>query len=625
MAVAFATAMAMTLGVPAVFTGTAASAATTPTTVTTCNAQSPDTLVNGSSIEAGGCLMSPSGKYRLTMQTDDNLVLYYTGASGSPDALWASTTDKGFPGAMATLGLTGNLTVTAAASNGSVSWSSSSYAQNTELVLQTDGNAVIYSLTNPLHPDPIWATGTDAQRVTITRCTVQTAPSIFPDGSTMFLGGCMESPDHDYRLTMQTDGNLVLHYVQGGATSVLWASNTASSPTAGGGQFLSLREGELSTNGYPAFTERANLNSVLVLQNDGNLVFYSLTAAGTPYAAWATGTEGNQGNILTTNETLPSGQFLQSTNGQYQLQMGSGGALIVTEMQPYANYAYTSYTTTYHTTNATYQCPLWSGPAQNVNGYTTTPAANSYATLQSDGNLVVYPPQSSMGYRTDASWASGTNGTGASELKMQTDGNLVLYNSSGSAVWNTSTNTNRGWLWCTGEILQGSTSSGTDHAHTTVPGPNPASDNSTQTIYSLVGGTRFKLTMQANCDLVLTNLTKPKTEWTSGTDETAGSNALGANCYATLLANGVVEVLEPSNTDHVLWKSSSKAAQQPFPITAGSAIGPFYAFAPTTSGTSHFIIANQAGNQIYPSTSDLAIEIVKNVFRLAKIIYKLSG
>ncbi len=93
---------------------------------------------------------------------------------------------------------------------------------------------------------------------------------------------------------------------------------------------------------------------------------------------------------------------------------------------------------------------------------------NGYlATLQGDGNFVVYAPGSRAVFATmtnavrivmqgdgnlvlyDASnravWQSGTSGHGSSRLVMQPDGNLVVYRADGRAIWHTGTNggTNR--------------------------------------------------------------------------------------------------------------------------------------------------------------------------------------
>ncbi|HET9284477.1 MAG TPA: hypothetical protein VFR24_21190, partial [Candidatus Angelobacter sp.] len=51
----------------------------------------------------------------------------------------------------------------------------------------------------------------------------------------------------------------------------------------------------------------------------------------------------------------------------------------------------------------------------------TTPTVSNYATMQTDGNFVLYSPTN------EALWSSGTSGSNAGSVMMQDDGNLVLY------------------------------------------------------------------------------------------------------------------------------------------------------------------------------------------------------
>ena len=51
----------------------------------------------------------------------------------------------------------------------------------------------------------------------------------------------------------------------------------------------------------------------------------------------------------------------------------------------------------------------------------TTPTVSNYATMQTDGNFVLYNPTNT------ALWSSGTSGSNAGSVMMQDDGNLVLY------------------------------------------------------------------------------------------------------------------------------------------------------------------------------------------------------
>lgn len=136
---------------------------------------------------------------------------------------------------------------------------------NARLVMQNDGNLVIRSATN----DPLWATGTvrhysDGRYVN---------KNVYENG-TMMVGQQLETPDRKYRLIFQHDGNLVLRNT---SNKALWASGTAGR----GGKFVKM-------------------------QSDGNVVIRNgdnkaLWATGTRTSGWARFTLRNDGNIMVYN------------------------------------------------------------------------------------------------------------------------------------------------------------------------------------------------------------------------------------------------------------------------------------------------------------------------------------
>ncbi|GAA1932916.1 hypothetical protein [Kitasatospora viridis] len=63
--------------------------------------------------------------------------------------------------------------------------------------------------------------------------------------------------------------------------------------------------------------------------------------------------------------------------------------------------------------------------------------SNSVLTLQSDGNLVIYP-QAAHTFNT-ALWGSGTNGDTNDVMFFQPDGNLIIYRNDGVGLWSTGT------------------------------------------------------------------------------------------------------------------------------------------------------------------------------------------
>ncbi len=88
----------------------------------------------------------------------------------------------------------------------------------------------------------------------------------------LFPGGRLQSPDGQFRLIYQDDGNLVLYDQRSGA--VTWASNTDGTTA---GRAALQRDGRFvvyDAEGTPRWTSgsRAGSGAVLVLQDDGNVV-----------------------------------------------------------------------------------------------------------------------------------------------------------------------------------------------------------------------------------------------------------------------------------------------------------------------------------------------------------------
>src|SRR5207248_3311886 len=66
----------------------------------------------------------------------------------------------------------------------------------------------------------------------------------------------------------------------------------------------------------------------------------------------------------------------------------------------------------------------------------TTGQSTAVLTLQTDGNLVIYPQAT----HTGAIWASGTYFNANDAMFFQPDGNLVIYKYDGTAIWASGTN-----------------------------------------------------------------------------------------------------------------------------------------------------------------------------------------
>jgi hypothetical protein len=202
------------------------------------SATSTDTLAAGATLAAGQQIISADGHYRLTMESNGDLVERV--AEGRD--LWSSVT-SGHPGARAIMQVNGNLVVYDTAS--SAVWSSNSTATTgcPRLVLEQDGNLVIYATK------AIWSAASRDNK--------------------MFAGDVLESgwslysvSPEAYRLRMLADGNLALF---DGSGHELWSTKTYGHP----GAYASM-------------------------QTDGNLVVFSSSG----HALWSSGTSQYPGSHL---------------------------------------------------------------------------------------------------------------------------------------------------------------------------------------------------------------------------------------------------------------------------------------------------------------------------------------
>ena len=305
---------------------------------------------------------------------------------------------------------------------------------------------------------PITAGPAGATPTPVSSCSAP--PSTLTGGQVLSSGACLVSPDKDYELVMQTDGNLVLYYQS--QADPLWDSATDGNPGAyavlqtDGNFVVYAKAGGNGASALWATTTPGEAPVAnLVLQTDGNLVLYGTNPGGAPFAAWSTATENRRGYELQTGQVLEPGQYLESKNGEYGLEMGTGGVLVL-------------FRTENGNTQGAYRCPLWSEPAVTgvspvtyeydttnpigttpaqstvaVGAYpytsgdtvTETPVPNSYLTMQTDGNLVMY----SVGTDPNDPWASGTTANPGAYAKLGTDGNFVVYSTTGPALWSTYT------------------------------------------------------------------------------------------------------------------------------------------------------------------------------------------
>jgi hypothetical protein len=104
-------------------------------------------MLPGETLTAGHTRLSENRKFRLAMGRDGNLVL-----KQGNTALWNSHT-QGHTGAYFSFQSNGNLVVHSVL--GTVLWQSGTHGKMTQLLVQTDGNLVLYS-----GKKVIWATNT---------------------------------------------------------------------------------------------------------------------------------------------------------------------------------------------------------------------------------------------------------------------------------------------------------------------------------------------------------------------------------------------------------------------------------------------------------------------------------
>jgi hypothetical protein len=355
-------------------------------------------------------------------------------------------------------------------------------------------------------------------------------------------GACLVSPNHQYELRMQTDGNLVLYYQA--QNDALWATFPSGPPAGVAGDTLVLytsgsQPGNLCVEGWCNGVSATN--ALLVLQNDGNLVEYAnngpASLAAVPYAAWASGTANLRGNGLASGTALRPGQYLASANGQYRLSMGTGGLLELS----------------YLTQTNSYFCPMWSRPyaTTNLAGlslghpeiYSQALAPGSYLAMQTDGNLVLHSG-TNPGATVDVSSSESNLGNNpGAYLQLGNDGNLVVYSADGhTALWQSGTELDRGSTLCTGGTLS-------DGQYLTMVGQPDQTSN-------------YILVMQSDCNLVYEGSTttygepwSPQVGQGTGAATTPGNAAYG--CYVTMQSDGNLVIYEPNypGGQKALWAS----------------------------------------------------------------------
>lgn len=310
----------------------------------------------------------------------------------------------------------------------------------TDITVTPDGGNVFVTAQNGIHRYDIHLNG----HVHV--------DSVLSAGESLFRGQSLYSPNGAVRLTLQHDGNLVLHDISFPTHRLLW---------------------NLGTTGRDV--HRATM------QSDGNFVFYNAVGQ----AVWDAGTTGSGAVRITLQD-----------DGAFVLRHGNNTPLVNWRSE----FSFTDRADSfpYKSVTATNQF-VYVGTSTGIRRYdrnlnlintqfsvrgtdvttldihqpsgtlvagfdtrTTRPIVDRLnagqdlllgqsiyspngavrLTLQPDGNLVIFNLRDTTG--NPVIWSLGTHNSGAAFLRMQTDGNLVLYRAGGaSVVWNAQT-TNSG-------------------------------------------------------------------------------------------------------------------------------------------------------------------------------------
>ncbi|HET8910557.1 MAG TPA: CHAP domain-containing protein, partial [Ktedonobacteraceae bacterium] len=202
-------------------------------------------------------------------------------------------------------------------------------------------------------------------------------------------------------LIMQPDGNLVLY--TGPGYHPIWSSKTFGHP----GAYAKLESnGDFVVYSQSGTTlwhsQRYGSPDKLIMQSDGNLVEFS---SGLPI--WSTATSHVDKTIfmgsdqLNSADTMGPNDYIRSSDGRY---------III--LQPDNNLV--EYGPGWH--------PIWSTQNEDRGG--------SSVIMQSDGNLIQYTPNKV------SVWSSGTGGNSSSFAMLQPDGSFVIYSTGETPIWN---------------------------------------------------------------------------------------------------------------------------------------------------------------------------------------------
>lgn len=214
------------------------------------------TLQPGQQLKPDEYLISQDGQTTLILRGNGNLILRTHFKS-----VWSTGTS----GTSSRLVMQGDGNLVLYASGGSVLWHTETHGNNgARLVAQTDGNLVIYDTGDNI----LWSTDTEHYPDNLGMVN-NVARSVF----TLLPGQRLETANRKLRLVLQGDGNLVLYASGKGA---VWASGTSGKLARrlvlqSDGNLVLYRKGGVLWHSHTARKGKA----VIKMQSDGNVVVYN--------------------------------------------------------------------------------------------------------------------------------------------------------------------------------------------------------------------------------------------------------------------------------------------------------------------------------------------------------------
>lgn len=248
-------------------------------TVTEIHSKPRDRLKLNEHLEFGEMLVSKNGRFKFENQKDGNLVLYDRHQSGGL-ALWASSTCGDGGSRIVVMQGDGNLVMMFEYNRWPI-WSTGTCGCGNEssvLIMQDDGNVVIMS-----DAQEVWQSDTKQSMIT------EGSSDSLRAGESLERDCALLSKSGRYRFVMQADRNLVL-YDKEDDYRVMWASHCCTdspiSPVLKLGTDGNLVVSDGGNEEWSSDTAgQGDDSSVLVVQDDGNVVIYSKDVA-----IWDTGT-----------------------------------------------------------------------------------------------------------------------------------------------------------------------------------------------------------------------------------------------------------------------------------------------------------------------------------------------